>query len=108
LIDGLLDRGKLTPPEQDYLDMLGDLLKAYENETVPISPVGDADLLRFLIEQNSVTQAQVASGARIAESTISEVLADKRKLNQQEYVRRLLVPWPGNSMPNNNLSEPSI
>ncbi|HEV3146810.1 MAG TPA: hypothetical protein VGZ47_23185, partial [Gemmataceae bacterium] len=60
VVDGLLDRPKLTPPEQDYLDVLGDLVEAYEAEAVPIPPVGDADLLRFLIEQNSVTQAQVA------------------------------------------------
>ena len=31
-----------------------------------------------------VTQAQVAKDCRIAESTISEVLADKRKLNRKQ------------------------
>ena len=44
----------------------------------------DADLLRFLIEQKNVTQAAVATGAGIAESTISEVLAGKRKLNRSQ------------------------
>ncbi|HLW67689.1 MAG TPA: helix-turn-helix domain-containing protein [Gemmataceae bacterium] len=87
VIDRLLDRDELTPPEQDYLDVLGDLVEAYESEAVPIPPVGDADLLRFLIEQNGVTQAQVANGARIAESTISEVLAGKRKLNRFQIAR---------------------
>ncbi len=47
-------------------------------------PVGDADLLRFLIKQKGVTQAGVAAGAGIAESTISEVLAGKRKLNTRQ------------------------
>jgi HTH-type transcriptional regulator / antitoxin HigA len=45
-------------------------------------PVGDAELLRFLIEQKGVTQAAVATGAGIAESTVSAVLAGKRKLNR--------------------------
>src|SRR6266571_889027 len=81
-IDALLDRPELTAPEQDYLDVLSDLVEAYETEAVPMRPVGDAELLRFLIEQNGVTQAAVASGTGIAESTISAVLAGKRKLNR--------------------------
>src|SRR4051794_40603648 len=82
VIDALIDRPALTLPEQDYLDVLSDLVEAYEAEMVPMRPVGDADLLRFLIEQRGVTQAAVATGAGIAESTISEVLAGKRKLNR--------------------------
>jgi HTH-type transcriptional regulator / antitoxin HigA len=50
-------------------------------------PVGDADLLRFLIEQRGVTQAGVAAGAGIAESTISEVLAGKRTLNRRQIAK---------------------
>jgi HTH-type transcriptional regulator/antitoxin HigA len=84
MIDSLIDRPKLTTPERDYLDVLGDLVEAYESEAVPMRPVGDADLLRFLIEQKNVTQAVVAASAGIAESTISEVLAGKRKLNRSQ------------------------
>src|SRR4051794_11723725 len=54
VIDALLDRPRLTAPEQDYLDVLSDLVEAYEAEAVPMRPVGDADLLRFLIEQQGV------------------------------------------------------
>lgn len=84
VIDALIDQPRLTPPEHDYLDVLSDLVEAYETETIPMRPVSDADLLRFLIEQKSVTQAAVATGAGIAESTISEVLACKRKLNRTQ------------------------
>jgi HTH-type transcriptional regulator/antitoxin HigA len=87
VIDALIDRSGLTAPEQDYLDVLSDLVEAYEAEMVPMKPVGDADLLRFLIEQKSVTQAEAASGAGIAESTISEVLAGKRKLNRAQIAK---------------------
>jgi HTH-type transcriptional regulator / antitoxin HigA len=87
VVDALIDRSGLTKPEQDYLDVLSDLVEAYEAEMVPMKPVGDADLLRFLIEQKSVSQAEAASGAAIAESTISEVLAGKRKLNHAIAVR---------------------
>jgi HTH-type transcriptional regulator/antitoxin HigA len=82
IIDGLLDRPRLSPPEKDYLDVLSDLVEAYEFEAVPMRPVGDAKLLQFLIEQKGVTQADAAHGAGIVESTISEVLAGKRQLNR--------------------------
>lgn len=89
VIDGLIDLPKLTTAEQDYLDVLSDLVEAYEAEAVPIrwATVGDAELLAFLIEQNGITQAAAASGAAIAESTISEVLAGKRKLNRTQIAK---------------------
>lgn len=84
VIDALLDQPRLTPPESDYLDVLSDLVEAYEEEAIPMRPVNDADLLRILIQEKGVTQAAVAAGAGIAESTISEVLAGKRKLNRSQ------------------------
>ena len=87
VIDALIDQPRLTAPEQDYLDVLSDLLEAYEAEMVPMRPVGDADLLRFLIEQKSITQAAAAAGAGIAESTISEVLAGRRRLNRPQIAK---------------------
>jgi HTH-type transcriptional regulator/antitoxin HigA len=87
VIDSLIDLPALTAPEQDYLDVLSDLVQAYEAEAIPLRPVGDADMLRFLIEQKSVTQAMAANGAGIAESTISEVLTGKRKLNRGQIAK---------------------
>jgi HTH-type transcriptional regulator/antitoxin HigA len=84
VVDELLDRDHLSDAEQDYLDVLSDLIEAYEAEAVPIRPVGDADMLRFLIENRGTTQAKVAKEAGIAESTISEVLAGKRTLNRSQ------------------------
>lgn len=84
ILDELIDRATLSPPEKDYLDVLSDLVEAHEAEAVPIRPVGDADMLRFLIESRGTTQAELAKQARIAESTISEVLSGKRKLNRSQ------------------------
>ena len=84
VVDGLIDRDELSPAEQDYLEVLSDLVEAYETKNIPIDPVGDADLLRFLIEDRGETQAQAAAGAGIAVSTISEVLSGKRKLNRKQ------------------------
>lgn len=87
IIDSLVDRPSLAAPEQDYLDVLSDLVEAYETDMQPMHPLGDAEILRFLIVQKNVSQAEAATGASIAESTISEVLAGKRKLNRSQIAK---------------------
>jgi HTH-type transcriptional regulator/antitoxin HigA len=83
VIDSLLDRKTLGRDEEDYLDVLSDLVHKYETKAYPIGPVSDADLLRHLLEARGIAQADVAAGTGIAESTVSEVLAGKRKLNRR-------------------------
>jgi HTH-type transcriptional regulator/antitoxin HigA len=50
IVDSLLDRGNLAPGEEDYLDVLGDLIERYEGEAHPMAPVSDAEMLRHLID----------------------------------------------------------
>ena len=99
VIDELLDRDDLDPAEQDYLDVLGDLVERFEDEAQPIDTAGlsEAEVLAFLIEQKGVRQAEVARGAGVAESTISEILAGKRKLSriQVEKLARYFHVGPG-------------
>src|SRR3954454_20339646 len=83
MVNSLIDRDELTPDEDDYLDVLGDLVRKYEKEHHPLPPVSDAEMLRHLIEARETTQARVAAEAGIAESTISAVLAGKRGLNRK-------------------------
>jgi HTH-type transcriptional regulator/antitoxin HigA len=83
IIDSLIDRDDLSPDEQDYLDVLGDITEKYETEHHPLPPVSDAEMLRHLIDARGTTQARVAAETGIAESTISAVLAGKRGLNRK-------------------------
>ena len=82
MIDSLLSRPSLLPEEEDYLDVLGDLVKRYESDTHPIAPVSDAEMLSHLIEAKGVTQTEISESTGIAISTISEILAGKRALNR--------------------------
>jgi len=82
IIDSLLDRESLDLAEEDYLEVLSDLVERYETEVYPIPAVSDTELLRHLIDAKGVTQAEVARQTGIAESRISEVLAGKRTLNR--------------------------
>lgn len=87
VVNSLLDRDDLSADEADYLDVLGDLVERYETEQHPIGDVSDADMLEHLIEARGVTQAEVARGAGIAVSTVSEVLSGKRSLSRTHIAK---------------------
>jgi HTH-type transcriptional regulator / antitoxin HigA len=82
MVDSLLDRRDLAAEEEDYLDVLGDLIERYESEAHPMAPVSDAEMLRHLIEAKGISQTDVSGVTGIADSTISEVLKGKRSLNR--------------------------
>ena len=83
VINSLIDRNTRSPDEEDYLDVLGDLVEKYEHEHHPMPPVSYADMLRHLVEARDTTQAEVAAETGIAESTISEILTGKRGMNRR-------------------------
>ena len=82
MVDSLLDRRDLAPEEEDYLEVLGDLIERYEGEAHPMAPVSDAEMLRHLIEAKGVSQTEISAATGIADSTISEILKGKRSLNR--------------------------
>jgi HTH-type transcriptional regulator/antitoxin HigA len=82
MIDSLIIRGDLEAGEQDYLDILTDIVEKYEADEHPMPSVSDAVMLRHLIQARGVTQSQLAADVNIPMSTISEVLNGKRRLNR--------------------------
>jgi len=56
------------------------VVERFEDEHHPIPVVRGVPMLRYLIDSRGVTQAEVAAGAGLAESALSEVLSGKRKL----------------------------
>jgi HTH-type transcriptional regulator / antitoxin HigA len=87
IVDELTDRDNLDEGEKDYLDVLSDLMERYEAQQHPIGPVSDAVILAHLIEAKGISQAELAREARIAESTISEILKGKRTLTRSQIGR---------------------
>ncbi|HET6573430.1 MAG TPA: helix-turn-helix domain-containing protein [Fimbriiglobus sp.] len=84
VVHSLIDQDRMNKAELDYLDVLDRLVEKYEDATIPLAPVSDADMLRSFLDSHRVTQAEVAKGAGIAESTVSEVLSGKRKLTRKQ------------------------
>jgi HTH-type transcriptional regulator/antitoxin HigA len=81
VIDRLLARGRLASDEQDYLDVLADLVEKFEDERYPIEPVSGIDALRHLVESSGKTRAAIAAETCLPESTLSEILSGRRRLN---------------------------
>ncbi len=88
IMDQLLARGELDDGEEMYLDALSDLVAVYEDENDPIEPASDAEMLRHLMEAKEVTQAQLSRDTTIPKSTISEILAGKKRFSRQ-MIRKL-------------------
>src|SRR3954466_9858712 len=84
VIHSLIDQDQLDADEDDYLDVLGDLVQRYEKAHHPLPPVSVADMLRHRLESREVTPAVVAAETGIAEATIAEVLAGRRGLSRDE------------------------
>ncbi len=83
VMDRLLASGELNSGEEMYLEALSDLVASYEDEHHAIEPASDADMLRHLMEAKAVSQARLSRDTAVPKSTISEVLAGKKRFSRQ-------------------------
>lgn len=88
VMDQLLAQSELKAGEEMYLGALSDLVAAYEDEHHPVERASDAEMLRHLMEAKGVTQARLSRDATIPKSTISEILAGKKRFSR-EMIRKL-------------------
>lgn len=82
VMNELVDREGLSPDEDDYLAVLGDLVESYEAKNHSVTPVSDAAMIRHLLDARDLTQAKLAQDTGISESTISAVVNGQRKLTR--------------------------
>lgn len=59
----LLDAEALTDQEQDYLEILGNLIEDYEEKAYPVEDVVPHKMLAGLIEAKGVTQTEVSKAS---------------------------------------------
>jgi HTH-type transcriptional regulator/antitoxin HigA len=62
------------------------LVERYEAERYPVPAAGPADVLRYLLERNGLSQRDIAPELG-SESTASLVLSGKRQLNRDRIAR---------------------
>lgn len=83
VVDLLLAKRRLSKDEDDYLDVLGDLIHKYEKSAHPIEPASDAEMLKHLLESRDLSQTELHEATGIAISTISAILNGKRRLSRR-------------------------
>ncbi len=87
VINALLAKGKLDDGQEDYLDVLSDLVEAYEDEHFPIGPASDAAILAHLMDAKGVSQTALHDATGIAKSTISDILAGRRPFSKNVMLK---------------------
>ncbi len=83
VMQDLAIRDDLTLGEQDYLDILTNIIEAYEDVHYPMNEVSGLEILRHLIEESGKPQFEIAREVKIAASTISSILNGTRELNRK-------------------------
>ena len=86
LIEELLQK-RLDGEAEEYLDVLTDLVEAYEEQHEPIPDASEADVLRELMGSNGLSQQRLAEKVGISQSTISAVLTGARSLTRDHIIK---------------------
>lgn len=87
VIDSLIDRGTLTPDEQDYLNVLGSLVYEYEQKYEAIPDLHGVELLKALLDEFGLRQKDLVPIFK-TESIVSAVLNGQRQLTA-DHIRKL-------------------
>ena len=87
-IDKIMRRGpKLPRAESDLVEVLATLIENYEAVRHPTPQVSPADRLAHLIDTRGVMKAELAAATGIPRSTITNVIAGRRKLSTANVAR---------------------
>ncbi len=76
-----------TPEEEEAIALLTLLIERYESEHYPVPYADPVDVLKFLLDQNSLLQRDISAELG-SESTVSLILSGKRRLTR-DHIERL-------------------
>jgi HTH-type transcriptional regulator/antitoxin HigA len=82
----LTAKAEPTAEEEEAIELMTLLVERYEQERYPVPEAEPADVLRYLLERNGLSQRDVAPELG-SESTVSLVLSGKRQLNRDHIAR---------------------
>jgi HTH-type transcriptional regulator / antitoxin HigA len=84
-LNALLDAGAANEahPLADLAATLGELIGDFDDAHRPAKPVAPAEMLRFLMTQHGLVQADLA-GQLGSQGIVSELLSGKRELNLRQ------------------------
>jgi HTH-type transcriptional regulator / antitoxin HigA len=79
VVNSLIDQGKLSQDEKDYLNLLGTLIYEYEEAQDIVADIFGVELLKVLIAELNLRQKDLVCIFK-TESIVSDVLNGKRQL----------------------------
>ncbi|NEQ27670.1 MAG: transcriptional regulator [Microcoleus sp. SIO2G3] len=82
-INSILDKGKLTQDDRDYLKVLGTLIYDYEDKNEPMPTLKGIELLKALLEESDLQPKDLASICQ-SESIVLEILDRRRELTASQ------------------------
>ncbi len=82
-INSLLDKGKLTQDDRDYLKVLGILVYDYEDKNEPMPILKGVELLKALLEESNLQPKDLAFICE-SESIVLDILDGKRELTASQ------------------------
>src|SRR6266508_3328514 len=77
VVDALL-REDLNEGGQTYLDALSDLVIVYESEHHAVPPLPPHELLEHMLNERSMSQADLSRATGLAKATVSDLVTGKR------------------------------
>ena len=95
VLNDLIDRDSLDSGEEDYLEILGLIVSAYEDSIYERPEFSGVDRVRYLMEENGLSQADVARETGIPAQSLSDILNGKRRISpkaREKLAERFGVP----------------
>jgi HTH-type transcriptional regulator/antitoxin HigA len=87
LIEQLIDKPDLSRAESEMLGLLTILVEQYESQEYPNPKVSAAEMLEHLIESRGITNADLAAATDVPRSTITDILAGRRRISLSNVAR---------------------
>ncbi len=80
---------KLTRDQDDYLELMSDLLMKYQDsvDPWPLKLNSPLDRLQYLLEESGTTPTKLAEILNCSQSLVSLVLTGKRELSKENVVK---------------------
>ena len=88
-INHILDKGKLTQDDRDYLKVLGTLVYDYEDKNEPMPTLKGIELLKALLEESNLQPKDLIPICQ-SESMVLDILDGKRELTAS-HIKELAV-----------------
>ena len=78
-INSILDKGKLTQDDRDYLKVLGTLVYDYEDKNEPMPTLKGVELLKALLDESNLQPKDLVPSCQ-SDSIVLDILDRKRDL----------------------------